>query len=110
MRQLYEHILNNVKNLFELPSTVLESIKRYDLHVRYDLAETSTEMRPTAFISTEHDPSVGMFGLQMSPVFHSKIDLMEWWNRYGQEMGDAWIDADSQADIDTVVDKYGKLK
>lgn len=52
-------------------------LKEFDWEIRIDY-EGSKETRPVFFIHESEDPSVGMFGMQISPQFRRIADLEQW--------------------------------
>lgn len=52
-------------------------LKFFDWEIRIDY-EGPKETRPVFFIHESEDPSVGMFGMQISPQFKRIADLGQW--------------------------------
>lgn len=60
-----------------------EEIAEYELEVREDYNESMT---PVFFLHEIDDPSVGIFGSEVSPSFVSFAELEDWWNKNKEEI------------------------
>lgn len=55
----------------------------YDLHIAFDYfpAYKGHPEQDVMFISTQNDPSVGIFGVVVSPYFKNVKELDNWWKK-----------------------------
>lgn len=61
------------------------------------------------YISTPSDPSVGMYGERISPMFKSSERLRKWWKRHGPKLLDAWFASPfDYKEFDRLVKKHTK--
>jgi hypothetical protein len=70
---------------------LLQELKDRDLHIHHDVGEFDGVEKPVCWISTVHDPSVGIEGNQISPVFLNEIRLYTWYQRYARVI-DVWCE------------------
>jgi len=100
-RKLYECVIGEAVEVVEqyapeLPELV--DLKDYDLVLRSDVIGLDPETaRKVFWISTKHDPSVGIWGVDISPSFHSVEELVKWWNAHKAKVKDLmgrWYDGE----------------
>ena len=58
----------------------------YDMMLRWDV---DVYEKPVVWLSTAHDPSVGIFGFQISPIFHTADEVKAWWEKHRKEVIEA---------------------
>ena len=62
-----------------------------DFMVETDIISWNSH-KPVYFISTPNDPSVGIYGVAVSPYFRKVSRMKEFWKRYGVKILEAYYD------------------
>jgi len=91
--------------------TVMEWLNEYDLFIRNDMS--GRRGTPCFWISTLHDPSVGIFGAEMSPTFIGKYrekKLIQWMNKHYKDIENVLDLIDKHYDAEYSKEKLSEEK
>lgn len=77
------------KNKIELKK-LIEDLKAKDLHLKYDFITEDDFDNWCVTVVTPEDLSVGIYSCDLSPTFSNTEDLIAWWEKYGQEVLNAY--------------------